>query len=76
VLDLSDKDEYPQTAMIEEHCINMVARLFHAPTAGKAVGASAIGSNEAIEIRSLIRRSLARRPILNLEYHKPPCRQS
>ena len=43
-----DKDEYPSTAMIEERCINMVARLFNAPAGGEAVGCSAIGSSEAV----------------------------
>ena len=33
-----DKDEYPQTAAIEERCVNIVSRLFHAPEEG--VGAS------------------------------------
>ncbi len=41
-----DKDEYPITAEIEERCINIVARLFHAPES--AVGSSAIGSSEAV----------------------------
>ena len=31
-----DKDEYPQTAEIERRCVNMVARLFHAPDEGDA----------------------------------------
>ncbi|QDU74565.1 Glutamate decarboxylase [Bremerella volcania] len=48
-----DKDEYPQTAMIEERCINMVARLFHAPEEGQAIGASAIGSSEAIMLAGM-----------------------
>lgn len=48
-----DKDEYPQTAMIEERCINMVARLFHAPEGGQAIGASAIGSSEAIMLAGM-----------------------
>lgn len=48
-----DKDEYPQTAAIEERCINMVARLFHAPESGKAVGASAIGSSEAVMLAGM-----------------------
>ena len=41
-----DKDEYPQTAAIEERCVNIVSNLFHAPDQG--VGASAIGSSEAV----------------------------
>jgi len=50
---LIDKDEYPQIAMIEERCINMVARLFHAPEEGHAIGASAIGSSEAIMLAGM-----------------------
>ena len=50
---LIDKDEYPQTAMIEERCINIVARLFHAPEEGQAIGASAIGSSEAIMLAGM-----------------------
>jgi glutamate decarboxylase len=46
-----DKDEYPFTAMIEERCINIVSRLFHAPQTG--VGASAIGSSEAVMLAGM-----------------------
>ena len=46
-----DKDEYPFTAAIEERCINIVSRLFHAPETG--VGASAIGSSEAVMLAGL-----------------------
>ena len=42
---LIDKDEYPQTAEIEERCINLLADLWHSP--GKPVGCSTIGSSEA-----------------------------
>ena len=42
---LIDKDEYPQTAAIEQRCINLLADLWHAP--GKPVGCSTIGSSEA-----------------------------
>ena len=42
---LIDKDEYPQTAAIEERCINLLADLWHSP--GKPVGCSTIGSSEA-----------------------------
>ena len=48
-----DKDEYPQTAEIERRCVNMVARLFHAPEDGDAVGASTIGSSEAVMLAGL-----------------------
>jgi glutamate decarboxylase len=46
-----DKDEYPQTAAIEERCINIVSNLFHAPDQG--VGASAIGSSEAVMLAGM-----------------------
>jgi glutamate decarboxylase len=48
-----DKDEYPQTAEIERRCVNMVAHLFHAPEDGDAVGASTIGSSEAVMLAGL-----------------------
>jgi len=48
-----DKDEYPQTAAIEERCINMVARLFNSPEHEDAVGASTIGSSEAIMLAGM-----------------------
>jgi glutamate decarboxylase len=46
-----DKDEYPQTAEIERRCISMVSDLFNAP--GPAVGASTIGSSEAVMLAGL-----------------------
>jgi glutamate decarboxylase len=46
-----DKDEYPQTAAIEERCINIVSDLFNAPEEG--VGASAIGSSEAVMLAGM-----------------------
>src|SRR3954467_13772316 len=39
-----DKDEYPQTAAIETRCWKMMARLWSAPDAEKAIGTSTIGS--------------------------------
>jgi glutamate decarboxylase len=48
-----DKDEYPQTAEIERRCVNMVAHLFNAPEDGTAVGASTIGSSEAVMLAGL-----------------------
>ncbi|MGA9159595.1 MAG: pyridoxal-dependent decarboxylase, partial [Actinomycetota bacterium] len=48
-----DKDEYPQTAEFERRCVNMVAHLFHAPEDGDAVGASTIGSSEAVMLAGL-----------------------
>jgi glutamate decarboxylase len=41
-----DKDEYPQTAEIEERCVRMIADLWHAPSAERSVGTSTTGSSE------------------------------
>ncbi|MGV1037030.1 MAG: glutamate decarboxylase [Candidatus Nanopelagicales bacterium] len=46
-----DKDEYPETAKIEERCIEIVTNLFHAPQPG--IGTSAIGSSEAVMLSGL-----------------------
>ncbi len=46
-----DKDEYPQTAELERRCVSMVSSLFHAP--GDPVGASTIGSSEAVMLAGL-----------------------
>ena len=35
-----DKDEYPQTAELERRCVNILAHLWHAPSAGSAPGAT------------------------------------
>jgi glutamate decarboxylase len=53
-----DKDEYPATAAIESRCVAMVADLFHAENlrdddATTAVGASTIGSSEAVMLGGL-----------------------
>ncbi len=42
-----DKDEYPQTAMIEARCVHMLANLWNAPEAGNSIGCSTTGSSEA-----------------------------
>ncbi|KAF3765800.1 glutamate decarboxylase-like protein [Cryphonectria parasitica EP155] len=45
-----DYEEYPQSADIQNRCVNMIGRLFHAPTGQDegAIGTSCIGSSEAI----------------------------
>lgn len=56
-----DYEEYPQSAEIQNRCVNMIARLFHAPTADgegddsstHAMGTSTIGSSEAIMLGTL-----------------------
>lgn len=42
-----DKDEYPQTAEIEQRCVNIIARLWNAPEHQETVGTSTLGSSEA-----------------------------
>ncbi|MBB5787138.1 glutamate decarboxylase [Jiangella mangrovi] len=46
-----DHAEYPQTALIEQRCIRMLARLFHAP--GETTGTRTQGSSEAIMLGAL-----------------------
>ena len=48
-----DKDEYPQTAELEERCVRMLSRLWHAPDAEQAVGCSTTGSSEAAMLGGL-----------------------
>ena len=48
-----DKDEYPQTAEIENRCVHMIADLWHAPGARKTVGCSTTGSSEACMLGGL-----------------------
>ena len=68
-----DKDEYPQTAEIERRCVNMVAHLFHAPEDGDAVGASTIGSSEAVMLAGMALkwRWRARRAAAGLPTDRP-----
>ena len=42
-----DKDEYPQSAEIEERCVHMLADLWNAPDAANTIGCSTTGSSEA-----------------------------
>jgi len=48
-----DADEYPQTTELHNRCVNMVARLFHAPEQEQAVGCATVGSSEAIHLAGL-----------------------
>ena len=49
-----DKDEYPQTAELEERCLRMLAELWHAPDASAAVGTSTTGSSEGCMLGGLV----------------------
>ena len=42
-----DKDEYPQTAEIENRCVRMIADLWNSPDPANSIGTSTIGSSEA-----------------------------
>jgi glutamate decarboxylase len=48
-----DKDEYPQTADIENRCVSMLADLWHAPDIDQAIGCSTTGSSEAAMLGGL-----------------------
>ena len=52
-----DYEEYPQSAEIQNRCVNMIAKLYNAPETGdqstNAMGTSCIGSSEAIMLATL-----------------------
>jgi glutamate decarboxylase len=48
-----DNDEYPQTTIIQERVVNMLARLWNAPEACESIGTATIGSSEAIMLALL-----------------------
>jgi len=52
-----DYEEYPQSAEIQNRCVSMIARLFHAPEGNSehagAIGTSCVGSSEAIMLAVL-----------------------
>ena len=48
-----DKDEYPQTAAIEERCVHMLADLWRSPEAATTIGCSTTGSSEAAMLGGL-----------------------
>ncbi|MFF2552953.1 glutamate decarboxylase [Nocardia sp. NPDC058058] len=48
-----DKDEYPQTAELEQRCVRMIADLWHSPEAMTTLGTSTTGSSEAAMLGGL-----------------------
>src|SRR5512132_4690165 len=50
---MTDKDEYPQTAELESRCVAMLSHLWHAPDAEAATGCSTTGSSEAAMLGGL-----------------------
>lgn len=48
-----DKDEYPQTAEIENRCVHILANLWNSPESGTTLGCSTTGSSEAAMLGGL-----------------------
>ncbi len=48
-----DKDEYPQTATVEERCLRIIADLWNAPDEMNTIGVSTTGSSEACMLGGL-----------------------
>lgn len=48
-----DKDEYPQTAEIENRCVHILADLWHSPQSADTIGCSTTGSSEAAMLGGL-----------------------
>lgn len=48
-----DKDEYPQTAELENRCVHIIADLWHAQKSWDTVGCSTTGSSEAAMLGGL-----------------------
>ena len=53
-----DKDEYPQTAQIEQNCWKILADLWHSPDPGGTIGTSTVGSSEACMLGGLALKRL------------------
>jgi len=53
---LIDKDEYPQTADLEQRCLRMLAHLWQAPDPAATVGTSTTGSSEGCMLAGLVMR--------------------
>ena len=68
-----DKDEYPQTAEIEERCVRMIADLWNAPDEMDSIGTSTTGSSEAAMLGGLAAkwRWRARRIAAGLDTARP-----
>lgn len=71
-----DYEEYPQTAEIQNRCVSMIARLYHAPTHSEeeqAMGTSTVGSSEAIMLGTLAmkKRWQNKRKAAGKDFSKP-----
>ncbi len=54
---LVDQEEYPQTGVIQERVVNILARLFNAPSGEGGTGTSTVGSSEAIMLALLAHKT-------------------
>lgn len=70
---LVDQDEYPQTGIIRERIVNMLARLFNAPGSNQHTGTATVGSSEAIMLGLLAHKWNFRKKMqrLNKDASKP-----
>ena len=50
---LANEEEYPHVVQLEERCVNMLARLYHADPHQTAMGTATIGSSEAVMLGGL-----------------------
>ncbi len=68
-----DKDEYPQTAELEQRCVNILSHLWNAPAGGQATGCSTTGSSEACMLggMALLWRWRARRQAAGQDAARP-----
>jgi glutamate decarboxylase len=68
-----DKDEYPQTAELEERCVHMLADLWNSPDAANTLGTSTTGSSEAAMLggMALLWNWRARRRAAGLSTDRP-----
>ena len=68
-----DKDEYPQTAELEMRCVNILSRLWNAPSGEAVTGTSTTGSSEACMLgaMALLWRWRAGRQAAGLDAAKP-----
>ncbi|MER6531338.1 glutamate decarboxylase [Streptomyces sp. NPDC001508] len=70
---LADRAEYPQITAMEERCVQMLARLWHAPQPERVRGCSTTGSSEAAMLGGLAlkRRWQARRRAQGKDVGRP-----
>ena len=68
-----DKDEYPQTAEIEQRCVHMLADLWNSPNAEETAGCSTVGSSEAAMLggMAMLRKWEAKQKAAGKPFDKP-----